>query len=128
MIYLTVENILRLHQHVIKQSGGDAGLLKYAALESAVAQPQMTFGGQELYPDLVSKASALGFFIISNHAFVDGNKRTGLMAMELFLLKNGKEIEADIDAYERIILRIASGQMNREQFEVWVRKHIVDST
>ena len=94
-------------------------------LESALAQPRMTFGGQELYPTLVEKASALGFSLIRNHPFVDGNKRIGHAAMETFLALNGYEIEASVDELERVILQVASGEMGREAFTEWLRAHIV---
>ncbi len=85
----------------------------------------MTFDGQALYPSLVEKASALGFSLIRNHPFVDGNKRIGHAAMETFLVLNGYEIEASVDELERVILQVASGEMGREAFTEWLRAHIV---
>lgn len=78
------------------QSGGAVGVLNLPALESALAQPRMTFGGEDLYPTLVEKAAALGHSLIANHPFVDGNKRTGHAAMEVFLMVNGCEIQASV--------------------------------
>ena len=91
-----------------------------AGLESAVAQPKMTFGGRELYPSLIEKAAALGFSIILNHPFVDGNKRTGHASMEIFLVLNGFEIDASADEQEEIILGVAAGKIKREQFVAWL--------
>jgi death on curing protein len=71
----------------------------------------MTFGGEDLYPSLLEKAAALGFSIIMNHPFVDGNKRTGHAAMETFLILNGMEINASVDEQERVVLAIASGEL-----------------
>ncbi len=85
----------------------------------------MTFGGQELYPTIVKKASALGFSLIRNHPFVDGNKRTAHAAMETFLVLNGYEIEASVDEQERVILQVAAGEMDRETFAEWLCAHIV---
>lgn len=79
------------------------GILSLASLESAVAQPRAMFGGKELYPTLIEKASALGFSLIMNHAFIDGNKRIGHQAMETFLIFNGYEIKATINKQESII-------------------------
>ncbi len=79
------------------------------ALESSLAQPRMSFGGQELYPTLVDKASALAFSLGLNHPFLDGNKRVGHAAMETFLVLNGYEISADADEQEQVVLRLASG-------------------
>lgn len=78
-------------------------------LESAIAQPRMTFDGAELYPTIVEKASALGFSLVMNHPFVEGNKRTGHAAMETFLVLNGLEIQASVEEQEKIILQLAAG-------------------
>ncbi len=86
----------------------------------------MTFGGEELYPTIVEKAAALGFSMIKNHPFVDGNKRTGHAAMETFLVLNGFEIEATVDEQEKIILQVASGELGRDDFTDWLRAHIVE--
>lgn len=125
MRYLTLSEVLELYYRVMEQSGGAIGIRDLNGLESALAQPRMTFGGQELYPTLVEKAAALGFSLIRNHAFVDGNKRIGHAAMETFLALNGYEIEASVDEKERVILQVASGEMDREAFTKWLRAHIV---
>ena len=98
-------------------------MLSLPALESALAQLRMTFGGEDLYPTLVEKAAALGYSLIANHPFVDGNKRTGHAAMEVFLMMNGWEIQASVDEQERVILQVAAGEMKREGFTEWLRGH-----
>ena len=95
------------------------------ALESALAQPQMTFGGEELYPMLVDKAAVLGYALIKNHPFLDGNKRTGHAAMEVFLVLNGYEIYATVDEQEHMILQVAAGEIDREEFTAWLRTHVI---
>ncbi|HHH42149.1 MAG TPA: type II toxin-antitoxin system death-on-curing family toxin [Chloroflexi bacterium] len=125
MRYLTLSEALELYHRVMKQSGGTVGIRDLNALESALAQPRMTFGGKDLYPTIVEKAAALGFSLIKNHPFVDGNKRLGHAAMETFLVLNGYEIEASVDEQERVIFRIASGEMEREEFTKWLRDHLV---
>jgi len=85
MRYLSVEEILSLHSLLIAQSGGSQGLRDRGVLESAVAQPQAGFGGEDLYPSLATKAAALGHSLIQNHAFVDGNKRIGHAGMEVLV-------------------------------------------
>lgn len=85
----------------------------------------MTFEGKELYPNLAQKASALGFSIISNHPFLDGNKRTGHAAMEVFLILNGFEIDASVDEQERVILQVAEGKLGRVDFANWLENHLV---
>lgn len=125
MRFLTLEEILELHRDVIAQSGGSDGARDESAVESALAQPQMTFGDDELYPTIGEKASALGFSLIKNHAFVDGNKRIGHVAMETFLVMNGHEISASVDELEDVILRLAASAMGREEFSEWLRSHVV---
>ncbi|MBE9128640.1 MULTISPECIES: type II toxin-antitoxin system death-on-curing family toxin [unclassified Coleofasciculus] len=122
--YLTLVEVLNLHGQIIEQSGGALGVRELGALESALAQPRMTFGGEDLYPMLADKAAALGFSIIMNHPFVDGNKRTGHAAMETFLVLNGLEISASVDEQEQVILALASGNSGRESFVEWLKQHI----
>lgn len=126
MRYLTVGEVLGIYNRVIKQSGGGVGIRDLGALESAVAQPRMTFNGEELYRTIVEKASALGFSLIQNHPFIDGNKRAGHAAMEIFLMLNGFEMSASVDEQVEIILGVASGKMSREVFTDWLQNHIVD--
>lgn len=126
MRYLTLNELLQPHRHLVEQSGGSVGIHSVRVLESVLAQPHMTFGGEDLYPTIVTKAAALGFSLIRNHPFVDGNKRTGHAAMEVFLFLNGHEIDASVDAQERIILQIAAGASEREAFTEWLRAHVVE--
>lgn len=102
--YLTLNDILTIYQRIMDQSGGIAGVQHLSALESTLAQPRLTFDGQDLYPTIPEKAAALGFALIRNHPFIDGNKRVGHASMEIFLVVNGFEINAAIDEQERIIL------------------------
>jgi len=123
--YLSLSEALELHRRIIGQSGGALGVLNLSSLESALAQPRMTFGGKELYPSIVDKASALGYSLIQNHPFLDGNKRTGHAAMELFLVLNGFEIQSSVDEQERTILQVASGKIDRDTFTRWLRDLVV---
>jgi len=126
MRYLTVGEVLELYSRMMEQSGGSVGILDLGGLESAVAQPRMTFNGEELYPTIVDKASALGFSLIQNHPFVDGNKRAGHAAIESFLMYNGHEIFANVDEQVNAILGVASGKIDRDKFTDWLREHIVE--
>jgi len=126
MRYLTVGEVLELYSRVMEQSGGSVGILDLGALESAVAQPRMTFNGEELYLTIVEKASALGFSLIQNHPFVDGNKRAGHAAIESFLMYNDHEIAASTDEQVEIVLGVASGKIDRIAFTDWLREHIVE--
>ena len=124
MRYLTLEEVLELHRLVLQQAGGRERLRDLGGLDSALAQPQMTFGGQDLYPSLAEKAAALGFSLVCNHPFVDGNKRIGHAATELFLFLNGHEIVAELSEQEQTILALAAGEMKREEFVAWLQNHI----
>ena len=126
MRYLTLAEVLELYRRIMAESGGSARVHSLGALESAVAQPRMAFGGEELYPTVIDKASALGFALINGHPFVDGNKRIGHAAMETFLVLNGFEIDAPVDEQERVILQVASGHVGREEFTQWLRSHTVE--
>jgi death-on-curing protein len=109
----------------MEQSGQQSLLRDLGALESAIAQPRQTFGGEDLYPGLAGKAAALGFSLIQNHPFVDGNKRLGHAAMVTFLRLNGRRIEATVDEAEQAILQVASGVLDRAGLQVWIKKHEV---
>ena len=124
--YLTLGHVLFLHQRLIEQTGGTSGILDQNTLESALAQPRMTFEGKELYPSLAEKAAALCYSLINNHPFVDGNKRIGHAAMEVFLVMNGYEIEAPIDEQEEIMLKLASSKMERSDFLNWLKDNIIE--
>ncbi len=124
MWYLTLAEVLELHRRVIAQSGGAPGVRDLGRVESAVAQPQMIFDGQELYPTIESKATALCFSLVMNHPFVDGNKRVGHAAMETFLVLNGCEFAADVDDAEKVILNLASGELPREELLDWISLHL----
>jgi death-on-curing protein len=122
--YLTLEEVLELHHLVLEQSGGLAGVRDLGGLDSAIAQPQMAFGGQDLYPSLGEKAATLGFSLVCNHPCVDGNKRVGHAAMETFLVLNGWELVARVDEQEQVILRLAAGVLKREEFTAWVQSRL----
>ncbi|MEA3309853.1 MAG: type II toxin-antitoxin system death-on-curing family toxin [Chloroflexota bacterium] len=126
MRYLTLNEVLELHSRLIQTSGGMNGIRDVGGIESAIAQPRMTFGGEELYPTIVEKTVALGYSIVKNHPFVDGNKRTGHAAMEVFLVLNGYEISAKLGEQEKIILQVTSGEMSREDLESWIQAHIIE--
>ena len=124
MQYLSIEEVIKLHALVVEQSGGAEGIRDWSALESCVEQPHQAFGDEDLYPSLPDKAAALGFFLVCNHPFVDGNKRVGHAALEVTLMLNGFELNASVDEQEQIILAMASGKLTREEFATWVTQHL----
>jgi death-on-curing protein len=125
MRFVTLDEAIELHRLLLEQSGGCDGIRDLGMLESALAQPQVSFGDNELYPTLEEKATALCFSLVKNHPFIDGNKRIGHAVMEAFLVLNGYELNADVDASEDIILRLASGNLSRDELLTWIREHVV---
>ena len=125
MRHLTLGEIIALHDGVIREWAGAQGIRDLGALESAAAQPRMTGGGSDLYPDLPSKAGALAYSLIRNHPFVDGNKRVGHAALETLLVLNGFELAVEVDEAEGVIVGVAAGQVSREDLVAWIRRHAI---
>ncbi len=121
--YLTVAQILFLHARLIDETGGSHGLRDLGMLESAIARPQATFGGEELYPDLFSKAAALMDSLINNHPFLDGNKRTGITAAGLFLRQNGYRLTATNPNLEAFTLNVATNRTDVAEIAAWLQTH-----
>jgi death-on-curing protein len=116
--------VLEIHHRIVKSSGGAGGLRDLGALQSAVVQPRATFSGKDLYPSLAEKAASLCYSLVLNHPFVDGNKRVGHAATEVFLILNGHEIEEGVAAAEQLMLGLAGGRISRSQLLEWLRKTI----
>ena len=125
MKFLSLFQILELHRQIISQSGGSLGIRDIGALESALAQPKMTFDKKELYQTLQEKAAALAFSLSSNHPFVDGNKRVAHAAMEVFLFLNGHEISAPVDEQEELFLKLANGKLTRQELSEWLKRKVL---
>ncbi len=119
MTYLTTVQILFLHSRLIAETGGSAGVRDVALLESAVARPQATYGGEELYPDIFAKAAALMQSLVNNHPFVDGNKRVGIAATALFLQRNGHRLVASNQEVEEFTLAVARGERSFDDIAAW---------
>ena len=124
MRYLSLGEVVDLHQTLLAQTGGATGIRDLGMLESALAQPRATFGGTDLHPTLGAKAAALGFSLVLNHPFIDGSKRVAHAAMEVFLLLNGLELIAATDEQERLMLTLADGQVTRQQLTIWLENHV----
>lgn len=125
MKILTIEQVIMLHNDLISQTGGSYGIRDSSLLDSAVNTPFQSFGGEDLYPTLLEKAARLGYGLIKNHPFVDGNKRIGTHAMLVFLAVNRVFLKyEDADLIETI-LNVASGTMNEKQLLSWLQAHIM---
>lgn len=122
---LTVNQILLMHQKLVKESGGETGVRDKGALESAINSPFQTFDGNDIYPGIIKKASRLSYNLIMNHPFVDGNKRIGVHSLLVFLDINGIELSYEDDDLIFLILDVASGKKNAENIESWIREHLV---
>ena len=123
MIRFSREKVLLLHQLMAQATGGSIGIRDEGLLDSALENAFSTFGGQELYPSKEEKAARIGFSLIANHAFVDGNKRIGIYVMLTFLEINGIRIHCTDEELIQIGLGVASGSMTYEELVDWVYQH-----
>ena len=124
MTKFSSEKVLLLHQLIAQETGGEVGLRDQSLLDAALAAAFAGVADREFYPSKEEKAARLGFDLISNHAFLDGNKRIGMYVMLTFLEANGIGVEADNEEVASVGLAVASGMMKYEALLDWVRKHI----
>jgi death on curing protein len=124
IVGLSAEQLLAIHAALRKRFGGRAGVRDLGALEAAGARPFATFGGEDLYPDLASKAAALLHSLVVNHPFVDGNKRVGALASELLLKVNGAELVATDEELEVQVMAVARGERDAESLTIWFRQRV----
>ena len=123
MIKIDFNNTLKLHKLLTDFTGGSNEIRDYSLLDSALNTAFQTFEGKELYPSLEEKGARLGFNLVSNHAFVDGNKRIGLLVMLTFLEINGINLKFTDDELVKIELSLVSGQMTYENLFDWIKTH-----
>ena len=122
MIRFSTEKVLLLHKLITEETGGDPNLRDLDLLDSALSSAFQTFGGQELYPTKEEKGARLGFSLISNHAFVDGNKRIGMYVMLTFLEMNGIRIDPTNEEVARVGIAVAAGKMGYDDLLQWIRE------
>lgn len=123
MIKFSREKVLLLHQIISQATGGDSNLRDINLLDSALESAFLSFDGADLYPTKEEKAARLGYSLISNHAFVDGNKRIGMYVLLTFLETNGIKIRPSNDEVARVGLAVAAGEMNYEDLLGWIREN-----
>ena len=126
-VYLSLDQVLALHRALIDEYGGAHGLREKGGLDSALARPRMTFGGEDLHPEVADKAAALWHSLVMNHPFTDGNKRIGAMAAELFLGLNGVDLLSTDDELVAATLATARGEMSAEALAIWIRQRSRES-
>lgn len=126
MIKFSQEKVLLLHQLITEETGGDNGVRDFGLLDSALESVYQTFDGKELYPTKQEKGARLGYTLISNHAFVDGNKRIGMYVMLAFLQVNGIHIHPTNEEVARVGIAVAAGEMGYEELLEWVKANTDD--
>ena len=122
---LTTGQVMRLHEDLIAVSGGTAEVRDPGLLESALHAPFQTFGGQALYPSVIEKAARLGYGLIKNHPFADGNKRIGAHTMLVFLALNQVALQYTDAELVTLILGTAAGELGETDLLSWLREHTV---
>lgn len=120
MIKFSQNKVLLLHQLITEETGGDPNVRDIALLDSALESAFATFGGQELYPTKEEKGARLGYALISNHAFVDGNKRIGMYVLLTFLETNGIKIRPTNEEVARVGIAVAAGEMKYQDLLDWI--------
>ncbi|MCK6438684.1 MAG: type II toxin-antitoxin system death-on-curing family toxin [Planctomycetes bacterium] len=125
--FLTYDDVLELHGDMIRHFGGSPGLRDQGLLESALAQPMQSFGGQYVHENIFDMAAAYCFHIAKNHPFVDGNKRTAAYAALIFFGANGIQMSPDPEDFARVVNDVAAGAMSKEALTEYFRKHAAGS-
>lgn len=123
VIYLTLDVVLAIHDDMVERYGGSHGIRDLGLIQAAIARPQASFGGEDLYPTIFDKASALFHSLLFNHAFVDGNKRTSIVSTARFLYINGYEFIATKKEFVDFPLRVENNHLNIEEIVRWLKKH-----
>lgn len=125
MIVLSHSQVLILHEQLIRQYGGSHGLRDGGLLDSALQGQFQTFGGIDLYPSILEKAARLAYSLVTNHPFVDGNKRIGAHAMIMFLYLNGVDLSFTQKELIDLFLSLAAGNTDANELHRWLQAHVV---
>jgi death-on-curing protein len=121
---IEISEVEKIHDILIERFGGAKGIRDRGTLESAIGRPFQTFDGKDLYPDPVDKAAAIFESIVSNHPFVDGNKRTAYVLMRLILKRNQLDIEVDQDIKYDFVITAAKGELTIDKIKTWIRNNL----
>jgi death-on-curing protein len=125
VVFLTLDDIIESHQNQIETYGGSHGIRDIGLLESAIAQPEASFGGQYLHADIFQMAAAYIYHLVMNHPFVDGNKRVGLEAALIFLEINNENLSASDEELVDLVLKTTAGQVGKREIAEFFRSHCV---
>jgi death-on-curing protein len=123
VVFLTLDDIIESHQSQIDTYGGSHGIRDIGLLESAIAQPEASFGGQYLHADIFQMAAAYIYHLVMNHPFVDGNKRVGLEAALIFLEINNENLNASDEELVDLVLKTTAGQIGKREIAEFFRSH-----
>ena len=123
--HLTVEEVLYIHEQVVEEFGGSHGVRDMNLVESAVHRAAASFGGDDLYPDLWSKAAALMHSLLFNHAFIDGNKRTAFVAADVFLRKNEYRLRCNQKVAYAFLIDVIVSQLDVDSLAKWIQKRVI---
>ena len=121
--FLTLDEVVAIHRDQIERYGGSLGVRDWGLLKSAIAMPAATFGGQFLHTDIYEMAAAYLFHIVQNHPFIDGNKRVGAVAADVFLTLNDVRLDATEDQYADLVLNTARGDLSKSTIAEFFRTH-----
>ncbi|NLZ53412.1 MAG: type II toxin-antitoxin system death-on-curing family toxin [Thermoanaerobacteraceae bacterium] len=121
--FIPKELILYFHNRLIQDYGGIYGIRDEKLLDSALKQPEATYGGKYLHGTLIEMAAAYGYHLCNNHPFIDGNKRISLVAMDVFLQRNGFEIIASEKETYKMMLKLSSGQLSKSGLADWLKNN-----
>ncbi len=120
-VFLRLEEVIEIHNDQLKRWGGRSGIRDLELLKSALAMPTASFGGEYLHPDFYDMAAAYLFHIVRNHPFIDGNKRTGAVSAIVFLMMNSIELNADEDSFEKMVVSVAEGQLDKPAIALYFK-------
>lgn len=120
---LTEQHIIMLHSKLIQETGGIDGIRDESLLDSAINAPFQSYDGIDMYPSIQQKGARLGYGLIANHAFIDGNKRIGVHAMLVFLAMNGIELSYTQEELADMVLKVASGEFDFQSVLRWISEH-----
>ena len=123
MKYLSLDEVIAIHDDMIEEYGGSHGIRDLGLIQSAISRPQASFGGQDLYPSIFHKAAALFHSVMFNHAFVDGNKRTTISVTARFLTLNGFSLEVSQKMFVEFPLKVENEHLDLETIGAWLKKH-----
>jgi len=126
MKFLSIENVILFHQKIIEETGGSAGIRDRGLIESALNRGFMTYDGKDLYPSIIEKISAIAHSLISNHGFIDGNKRIGVAVMLIMLKMNNVKVRYAQKELIELGLKTAEGFMREKDILTWIKVHIED--